>query len=154
MVGIGEVKIQKGRQKVSADGWGTYTCTVRRTNHLAARMIWRKVFGWTSVVVWCGVNQMIIHFFKASILPGSRYSINPFLEIIMVQNRKCGKEFNKFPSPSTASSSDDLCLLFCLYPYSMMVGIGEVKMSSFLVDWSPPGPAPDPPAPSIQYNIY
>ena len=86
------------------------------------------------VVVWCGVNQMIIHFFKASILPGSRYSINPFLEIIMVQNRKCGKEFNKFPSPSTASSSDDLCLLFCLYPYSMMVGRGEVKMSSFLVD--------------------
>ena len=32
------------------------------------------------VVVWYGVNQMIIHFFKASIPPSSLYSINLFLQ--------------------------------------------------------------------------
>ena len=38
------------------------------------------------VVVWCGVNWMIIHFFKAFIQPSSRYSINPFL-----QSARCAK---------------------------------------------------------------
>ena len=38
------------------------------------------------MVVCCGVNRMIIHFFKASIPPRC-CSINPFLKIILVQNR-------------------------------------------------------------------
>ena len=38
------------------------------------------------VVVWCGVNQMIIHFSEASILPRVRSSINPFLKIVLVLN--------------------------------------------------------------------
>ena len=37
-------------------------------------------------MVWCGVNQMIIHFFKASILPRVHSSIHPFLQIILVLN--------------------------------------------------------------------
>ena len=65
------------------------------------------------VVVWYGVNRMIIHFSKASIPPSSRY----FSKIILVENSKCGKEFNKFRPPN---SSDDLCLLFCLYPSSLV----------------------------------
>ena len=36
------------------------------------------------VVVWCGVNQMIIHFSEASILPSVRSSINTFFYIILV----------------------------------------------------------------------
>ena len=32
------------------------------------------------------MNRMIIHFFKASILPSSRYSISPVLKIIPVKN--------------------------------------------------------------------
>ena len=43
-------------------------CTVLdcRTRHLAARMIWRFFFGWTSILGgwWFGVNQMIIRFLK------------------------------------------------------------------------------------------
>ena len=54
-----------------------------RNSHLAARMIWRKVFGRTihfgRVVVWLGVNQAIIHVSGASILPCVCSSINPFL---------------------------------------------------------------------------
>ena len=38
------------------------------------------------VVLWCGVNQMVIHFFKVSVPPSSHYSIHPFLQIILVQN--------------------------------------------------------------------
>ena len=34
-------------------------------------------------MVWCGVNQMIIHFSGASILPSVRSSIYTFLQIIL-----------------------------------------------------------------------
>ena len=39
-------------------------------------------------IIECGmdVNRMIIHFFKASVLPSSRYSIHPFLRIILGEN--------------------------------------------------------------------
>ena len=38
------------------------------------------------VVVWYGVNQVIIHFSEAPILPRVHSSINPFLQIILVLN--------------------------------------------------------------------
>ena len=41
-------------------------------------------FGW--LVVWYGVNRVIIHFSEASIPPSSHYSFNPFLQIILVEN--------------------------------------------------------------------
>ena len=59
-------------------------------------------------MVWCGtvcVNRMIIHFFKASIPPSSRYAIHPFLQ---------------FRSPK--SSSDDLLYLSLFYG-SLYTGI-------------------------------
>ena len=60
------------------------------TSHLAARMIWTNVFGWTPILVgwWYGdgVNQMIIYFSEAFILPSVHSSINPFLYIILVLN--------------------------------------------------------------------
>ena len=39
-----------------------------------------------------GVGVVISHFFQASILPSSHYTINPFLPIILVQKSKYGKE--------------------------------------------------------------
>ena len=65
-------------------------------------------------MVWCGVNQMISHFSEASILPSVRFSIHPSLHIILVLNLECGMELNEFCLPN---SSDDLCLLFCLFRF-------------------------------------
>ena len=61
-----------------------------RTSHLVGKDDWQKSF-WKNthfgrVVVWCGVNQMIIHLSEASILPSVRSSIHPFLQIILVLN--------------------------------------------------------------------
>ena len=62
--------VLKGRQRSSLLVWGGTVLTCR-TNHLTARMIWRKLFRKTSILggcrdlVWCGVNQPIfqsIHF--------------------------------------------------------------------------------------------
>ena len=107
-------KIQK-KDKNRREGKGRSRCWLGdvlecRTKHLAARMIRKKVF-WENIhfgrVVWYGVNRMTILFSKASILPSSRYSIHPFLQTILVENIQ-GK------------SSDDLCILVCLYPSSMV----------------------------------
>ena len=82
-------------------------------NHLrAARTIWSKVFKkktihFGRVVVWCGVNQIIIHFSEASILPRVCSSIRPFLQIILQLNLKCGMKLNKFWPPYS--------VLFCLF---------------------------------------
>ena len=76
------------------------------------------------MVIWYGVNQMNIHFFKASIPSSSLYSIHPFLQHHPGGNYPVQLyELNHFPSPN---SSDDLCLVFCLYPSSMT----EFKVSS------------------------
>ena len=53
-----------------------------RTSHLASRMVWN--FG--RVEVWCGVNQMIIPFSKASIPTSIHSSIHPVLQIILSLN--------------------------------------------------------------------
>ena len=60
----------------------------------------------------CGVNQTIIHFYEASILPSVCSSVHHFLQIILVLNLYCGRDLNEFLPPN---SSDDLCLLFCLF---------------------------------------
>ena len=55
----------------------------------------KKFFGRTSIgilgrwwfgVVWCDVNQMIIHFSEASILTSIHSPVHPFLQIILVLN--------------------------------------------------------------------
>ena len=69
---------------------------------------------------------MIIHFFKASIPPIGLYSFHPFLQnhpALFEEYIQCGKELNKFCSPN---SSDDLCLLFCLYPSSMALTFMQI----------------------------
>ena len=69
------------------------------------------------VVVWYGVNRMIIHFFKASIPPSSLSSIHPFL-----QNHPGGKHLVRQGVPKAAattfafSSVFILLLLFLLSP--------------------------------------
>ena len=50
-------------------------------------------------------------------LHGHKGWFHPILQIFLVQNSYRGKEWNQFCPPS---SSDDLCLLFCLYPSSML----------------------------------
>ena len=60
----------------------------------------------------CGVNQTIIHFYEASILPSVCSSVHHFLQFILVLNLYCGRDLNEFLPPN---SSDDLCLLFCLF---------------------------------------
>ena len=93
-----------------------------RTDLLAARMIWRKVFVKTSGLgalwlVWC-VNWKIIHFLKHPFRQVSIFLfIHPFLQIIRMQNSYRGKELHKFRPPN---SSYDLCLLFCINPSSML----------------------------------
>ena len=54
-------------------------------------------------------SSLFFHFFKSSIPPSSHYQIHPFLQ--------------NHPGVSILSppnSSNDLCLLFCLYPSSMV----------------------------------
>ena len=80
------IKTEK-KAKVVAAGGDVLEC---RTNHLAfsskddlKKSFWENIhFGrW-----WFVVNWMISHFSKASIPPSNHYSINPFLQIILVQN--------------------------------------------------------------------
>ena len=56
-----------------------------------------------------------MNLFCSSYRPGA--IIHPILQIVLVQNSLCGKEINQF---CPLSSSDDLCLLFFLYPSSML----------------------------------
>ena len=66
----------------------------------------------------CGDHPL----FQASTSPSNRYFVHPFLQIILVENSQCGKEMIQFRSPS---SSDDLCLRFCMYPSSMILPIPQ-----------------------------
>ena len=54
----------------------------------------------------------------------NRMRIHPFLQIILVQNSQRSNELNQFCSPN---SNDDLCLLFYLYPSSMLSAQGRQK---------------------------
>ena len=62
-------------------------------------------------MMWTGLS-----FFQSIITPSiSTYSLyynHPYLKIILVENIQCCKEFNQL---CPTNSSDDLCLLFCLY---------------------------------------
>ena len=68
------------------------------------------------------VLMQFIFFFKSSQC-NSTYSSNrpgavhPIIQIFLVQNSQHGKELNQFCPPS---SSDDLCIFFYLYPFSMV----------------------------------
>ena len=89
---------------------------------------WEKIiFG--RVVVWYGVKWMIIHFFNASTPPSSCYFIQPFLQIVLVENSLCGKELNHFFPPN---SSDDLCLLLSFF-YGWKLQFGNKTMIPKLV---------------------
>ena len=101
---------------VVASVWGTYAALAMHAHLAAIKDDWKKSF-WKNihfgkVMVQCGVNQMIRHFSEASILSSVRSSIHPLLQIILVLNLQCGMEQNEYRPPN---SSDDLCLLFCLF---------------------------------------
>ena len=63
-----------------------------------------------------GVNRMIILFFKASISLSSRYSIHPFLQIILVQNIYCS---SVQAAATTFAFSFVLILLLYLEPLAL-----------------------------------
>ena len=65
------------------DAW-KYSCPIEKGSIQKGRQ--RSSLLVKGVVVWYGVNRMIIVLFKASIPPSSHYSIHPFLQIILVQN--------------------------------------------------------------------
>ena len=95
------------------------------TNHLddLNKSFWENIYFWR-VVVWYGVNKMILRFSEASMPPSSHYSLNPFLQIIPVENIQFGTELDQF---RRLISSDDLCLLFCLYSSSMFITFSSGK---------------------------
>ena len=106
------------KAKVVAVGWGdVLEC---RTNHLAARMYGTKVFGRTSIFV--GLLFGIVWTRWSSIFPKHPFLqvavilFILFIQIILVENGKWAWNWINFVPPN---SSDDLCLLFCLYPSSM-----------------------------------
>ena len=84
------------------------------------------------VVVLYGVNRMIVHFFKASILPSSLYCIHPFL-----LNHPGGKYLllQGIESVSSPNISDDICL-FC--PSSMVQSL-NFRLYNFVAKLEPPG---------------
>ena len=83
--------------------------------------MWTKVFGKTSILrglwfdmVWTGWSSI---FSKHPFQKVALILFILFFKIILEENNsKCSKELNQFCPPN---SSNDLCLLFCLYPSSM-----------------------------------
>ena len=70
------------KAKVVAVGWETYLNAAKDDMSKS----FRENIHFGRGVVCYGVNRMIIHFSKASIPLSSRYSIHPFLQIILVEN--------------------------------------------------------------------
>ena len=107
--------MKKRRQRSSLLVWG---CTLECcTDNLAASVIWRQVFWRTSIfagcwfgVVWTGYPDH--PFFKASILL--------FLLFIKPYWCKIASAARNWINSASPSSSDDLCLLFCIYPSSIL----------------------------------
>ena len=106
--------------KAKAAGWGTYLNAAQLHNyyHLSPRLIWRKVVGrilggWWFGMVWGGWSSIS---FKASIPPSSYFLFILFFKSSWCKIASVARNKNQFCLPS---SSDDLCLLFCLYPSSM-----------------------------------
>ena len=94
------------------------------------KSFWKSIHFWR-VMVWCDVNWKLIHFSKHPFHQVSIFLLIHFLnKIILVQNRQCGNELNQFFPPK---SSDDLCLLICLYLFSK---IAMDSGQSFLVTQS------------------
>ena len=81
------------------------------------KSVWKNIhFG--TVLVWCGLNQMIIHFSEASILPSVSSSIHPFLQIILVLNQCC-MELNEFRPSKTAVTTfanSSVCFFYLSWP--------------------------------------
>ena len=107
------------RQKGKAKGKGR-RCWLRdglkcRTSHLASRMIWRTVFGRTSILVGGGLAYGMNR--RSSIF--SRHPLRQADVILLIFFFKsswykisCSKDFRP------PISSNDLCLLFWIYPSS------------------------------------
>ena len=69
------------------------------------------------VVVCYGINRIIIYIFKHLFRQVAFILLILFFQIILVENSQCCKELIPFYPPN---SNDDLCFLFCLYPFSMV----------------------------------
>ena len=80
-------------------------------------------FVWGTELIQFLVELSIFHQDDLKKVMNSSYSsfcphvIHPILKIILVQNSQRGKEMNRFCPPN---SCVDLCLLFCLYPSSVL----------------------------------
>ena len=84
------------------------------TNHLAARMIWRKVFGRTSILVW-GWFGIVWTGWSSICWKHPFRQVVVILLILFFKLSLC-KIATSIPS---SNSSDDLCFLFCIYPSSI-----------------------------------
>ena len=119
----------KHKSKSNLDAW-----QFKNKNKLYFRCFEQQFFcenihfvGWVVVcytVVWTGWSSN----FSSIHSPGSLF--NTCLQIILVENSLFGKELNLFHLPN---SGDDICLLFCLYPASMVVC--EAQLMLHLSDW-------------------
>ena len=117
--------------------WGTYLILICRTNHLAARMIWRKkvvgkttiLVGWLFGMVGTGWSSLFQSIHSAKYHSLAFILLILFYKIILVENIWCGREFNQFCRPN---SSDDVCLLFCRYPSYL-----HICLRPFLLDKDP-----------------
>ena len=87
-----------------------------RTNHLAARMIWKKVFGRTSILVgrWFGMvrTRWSSIFLKHPLREVAIILFILFFKYLVWQGTE------SIPSPD---NSDNLFLRFCLYPSYILV---------------------------------
>ena len=103
----------EGKANVVAAGWGRLSTWMPHWQFNSKDDL-KKSF-WRTSVPRLGVNLMISHFFKASVLPSSHYSIHPFLQIILVQNSYCSAAMNWFNSvPLNKLSSDSSNLAECI----------------------------------------
>ena len=105
-----DIREGKGRRCCLGDG---LEC---RTSHLCSskddlKKGFCKNIRFVRVVIWCGVNQMIINFSEASIPPSVHSSFHRFLQIILVLILYSASNWINSVPPT---SNDDLCLLFCL----------------------------------------
>ena len=80
---IQEVADRREKAKVVAAVWGTYYPFSSKDD--LKETFWKNIL-FERVVVWYGVNQKIIHYSEALILPSGRSSIHPFLQFILVRH--------------------------------------------------------------------
>ena len=93
-----------------------YTICRRRINTAGKTKVIAAVWGAAFIQFLAALTIMPKTILNSSFSFKSSWSNSPVRQTVPVQKSWRGKEFNKFCAPNR---SDDLCLIFCLYPSSM-----------------------------------